>query len=64
MLEDPAPRTADQLPPLQPVRAPSAGHEQSLARELRSSALLLGLSFGLTAVVVTAAQVASALLGP
>jgi hypothetical protein len=37
--------------------------EQSLARELRSSALLLGLSFGLTAVVVTTAQAAAALLG-
>jgi hypothetical protein len=37
--------------------------EPSLARELRSSALLLGLSFGLTAVVVATAQVAAALLG-
>ncbi|MCW2777011.1 MAG: hypothetical protein JWN17_736 [Frankiales bacterium] len=37
--------------------------EQGLARELRSSALLLGLSFGVTAVVVTTAQLAASLLG-
>jgi hypothetical protein len=37
--------------------------EQSLARELRASALLLGLSFGLTAIVVTTAQAAASLLG-
>jgi len=37
--------------------------EQGLARELRASALLLGMSFGLTAVVVVSAQAAAALLG-
>ncbi|MCU1692005.1 MAG: hypothetical protein JWM64_1096 [Frankiales bacterium] len=37
--------------------------EPGLGSELRSSALLLGLSFGLTAVVVTAAQAAASLLG-
>ena len=37
--------------------------EQGLARELRASAVLLGLSFGLTAVVVVSAQAAAALLG-
>ena len=38
--------------------------EQGLARELRASAVLLGLSFGVTAVVVVSAQAAAALLGP
>ena len=37
--------------------------QPGLASELRSSALLLGLSFGLTAVVVTTAQAAASLLG-
>lgn len=41
----------------------NARPQQGLARELRASALLLGLSFGLTAVVVTTAQAAAALLG-
>ena len=41
----------------------AARPEQGLARELRASALLLGLSFGLTAVVVVSAQAAAALLG-
>ena len=42
-----------------PPQRPDPG----LARELGSSALLLGLSFAVTAVVVTAAQAAAALLG-
>lgn len=37
--------------------------QQGLASELRASALLLGMSFGLTAVVVVSAQAAAALLG-
>jgi hypothetical protein len=41
----------------------TARPEPSLSRELRASALLLGLSLGLTAVVVASAQVAAALLG-
>ncbi len=41
----------------------NARPQQGLGGELRASALLLGLSFGLTAVVVTTAQAAAALLG-
>ena len=41
----------------------TAREEQGLARELRASAVLLGLSFGLTAVVVVSAQAVAALLG-
>lgn len=37
--------------------------DQGLGRELGSSALLLGLSFAVTAVVVTSAQAVAALLG-
>ncbi len=48
-----------QAPALSPQEAPD---EQSLARELRGSALLLGMSFGVTAVVVTVAQAAASLL--
>jgi hypothetical protein len=40
----------------------AARTQDSLGRELRASALLLGLSFAFTAVVVTAAQAAAALL--
>ena len=46
-----------------PSAPDTARADQGLARELRSSALLLGLSFAVTAVVVTAAQAAAALLG-
>ena len=46
-----------------PPEATATRLEQGLARELRASALLLGLSFGLTAVVVVSAQAAAALLG-
>ncbi len=45
------------------TRTAPARTEQGLGSELRASALLLGLSFGLTAVVVTAAQAAASLLG-
>lgn len=41
---------------------PRTDEPQDLGRELRSSALLLGLSFAVTAVVVTVAQAAAALL--
>ncbi len=43
-------------------RQPQSG-DPGLARELGSSALLLGMSFAVTAVVVTAAQAAAALFG-
>ena len=42
---------------------PAPTTEPSLGRELRGSALLLGMSFGLTAVVVVTAQAAASLLG-
>lgn len=41
---------------------PAAKPEPSLGHELRASALLLGMSFGVTAVVVTVAQAAASLL--
>lgn len=46
----------------QPAVEARTAPEPTLARELRGSALLLGMSFGVTAVVVMAAQAAAALL--
>lgn len=57
---EPTPRRARTRPA---AGRAGSGQEQGLARELGASAVLLGLSFGLTAVVVVSAQAAAALLG-
>jgi hypothetical protein len=46
----------------QSTAQPAPTPEPSLGHELRASALLLGMSFGVTAVVVTVAQAAASLL--
>ena len=61
--EDRADGTRPEPAPTRFRRKAEARQEQGLARELRASALLLGLSFGTTAVVVVSAQAAAALLG-